>query len=97
MRWLYAPKQYYQRVRRFLREHVPRHRSALGGGRRVVPEALAFARSVLHLGILGRERFHYWWLIAWTLVHKLEALGPAVTLAIHRYHFRRTCDRLVET
>ena len=96
MHWLYAPKQHYQRVRRFLREHVPHHRSALGGGHRVGPEALAFARSVLRLGILGGERFHYWWLIAWTLLHKPKALGLAVTLAIYGYHFRRTCDRLAE-
>jgi radical SAM superfamily enzyme YgiQ (UPF0313 family) len=98
MRWLYAPKQYYQRVRCFLREYVPRHRSALGNARRAIPDALAFARSALHLGIVGKERFQYWWLIVWTLVHKPKALGLAVTLAIYGYHFRRTCDtRLART
>ena len=78
------------------RDHCE-HPSRLPGVTRYVLEALAFARSVLRLGILGGERFHYWWLIAWTLLHKPKALGLAVTLAIYGYHFRRTCDRLAET
>jgi radical SAM superfamily enzyme YgiQ (UPF0313 family) len=92
MRWLYAPRQYYPRVRRFLGEYAPHHRSALGGGRRIVPEVLAFARAAFRLGIVGEERLHYWWLLAWTLTHKPRALGLAVTLAIYGHHFRRTCD-----
>ena len=92
MRWLYAPNQYYQRVRRFLREYVPHHQSALGNGRQPIPELLAFARSTIRLGFVGKERFHYWWLVAWTLFHKPKALGLAVTLAIYGYHFRRTSE-----
>ena len=43
---------------------------------------LAFFRSVLHIGVLGRERFQYWYLLAWTLVRRPRLFSQAVTLAI---------------
>ncbi|HQF38673.1 MAG TPA: B12-binding domain-containing radical SAM protein [Opitutaceae bacterium] len=86
MESIYAPRPYYQRVRTFLREfRQPRMasftlRPAL---------CLAFARSCFRLGLLGRERFQYWYLLAWTCLRRPRALPLAVTLAIYGHHFRR--------
>jgi len=53
---------------------------------------LAFFRSGLRLGVLGRERLQYWHLLLWTLIRKPRLLPLAVTLAIYGHHFRRICD-----
>ena len=85
---LYAPKEYYRRVRTLLREYrPPRMRARLDPGF-LRQQALAFARSIVRLGIVGRERIEYWKLVAWTLVRRPKLLPMAVTLAIYGYHFR---------
>jgi radical SAM superfamily enzyme YgiQ (UPF0313 family) len=82
---IYSPGPYYRRVRTFLRHYqppkvkAPLHREDL----------LAFLRSMYHLGIRGRERFHYWRLLAWTLCRRPRLFPLAVTLAIYGHHFAR--------
>jgi hypothetical protein len=87
---LYEPKHYYARARTFLREYrVPVVRARLDRQR-----FLAVVRSVVRLGIAGRERLHFWGLLAWTLVRRPRLLPNAVTLAIYGYHFRLVTERL---
>jgi radical SAM superfamily enzyme YgiQ (UPF0313 family) len=86
--YLYSPKNYYARVRTFLREYRPPKIN-------IPPNAeyiRAFFRSVLRLGILGKERFHYWQLFVWTLFRKPRLFPLAITLAIYGYHFRQVAD-----
>ena len=90
LRRLYAPGSYYRRVRTFLREyHPPRVAIALDWR-----NTWAFAYSSLRLGVIGRERFHYWHLLLWTTVRRPALLRVAVTLAIYGHHFRRTAEAL---
>jgi len=89
MRHIYTPKHYYRRVLTFLREYrPPRVKARLSRTR-----LLAGARSTVRLGVLGRERFHYWRLMAWTVLHRPSLLPLAVTLAIYGHHFRKVCER----
>ena len=81
---LYAPRHYYRRVRTFLREYKqPAVRQRVD-----LQRVLAVVRSALRLGVIGRERFQYWRLLAWTLFVRPRLLPQAVTLAIYGYHFR---------
>jgi radical SAM superfamily enzyme YgiQ (UPF0313 family) len=82
---IYSPKQYYERVRTFLREY----RAPKIKGRLRFNEFLAFLRSVLRLGILDEGRFDYWRLLTWTHFWRPELLQLAVTLAISGYHCRK--------
>ena len=85
---LYAPKAYYQRVRMLLREYrPPRVKGRVDPGF-LRQQGLAFARSIVRLGIIGRERVEYWKLVAWTAVRRPRLLPMAVTLSIYGYHFR---------
>jgi hypothetical protein len=52
----------------------------------------AFLRSIVQLGVLGRERRQYWKLLAWTYFHRRELFPLAVSLTICGYHFRRTAE-----
>ena len=89
MRHIYTPKHYYRRVRTFLQEYSDPHiRMPLN-----VDRVLAGFRATVRLGILGRERFHYWRLMAWTLLHRPSLFSLAVTLSIYGNHFRKVCDR----
>jgi len=86
--YLYAPKNYYARVRTFLKEYrAPKISIPLN------PEYVrAFFRSVVRLGILGKERLQYWGLCIWTLVNRPELFPLAITLAIYGYHFRQVSE-----
>ncbi len=84
---IYTPKHYYRRVKAFLREYeVPAAHASLDFQR-----FMALVRSGFRLGVLGRERFQYWKLLAWTMLHKHKLLPLAVTLTIYGHHFRKTC------
>ena len=85
---IYSPKHYYRRVKVFLKEF---------GNSRVHTRIdfqgfLAVFRSSIRLGILGKERFHYWYLMTWTLIRKPKQLPLAITLAIYGHHFRKICE-----
>src|SRR5271157_371847 len=86
--YLYAPKNYYARVKTFLQEYKP--------PRITIPIDInyvqAFFRSILRLGILGKERIHYWNLFLWTLFRRPRLFPLAITLAIYGYHFRQVFD-----
>ncbi len=85
---LYAPKNYYARVRTFLREYkAPKITIPLNG-----EYIRAFFRSNLQLGILGKERLHYWGLVFWTLFRRPQLFALAITFAIYGYHFRQVMD-----
>ena len=88
MRHIYSPKHYYRRVKIFLKE--------FGNSKVETPldmqRFLAIFRSSIRLGILGKERYHYWSLMIWTLVRKPRLLPLAITLAIYGHHFRKICE-----
>jgi radical SAM superfamily enzyme YgiQ (UPF0313 family) len=85
---LYAPKNYYARVITFLREYKP--------PKITVPldfeHVMALFRSILRLGIIDKERIHYWKLFFWTLFRRPQLFPLAITLAIYGYHFREVMD-----
>jgi radical SAM superfamily enzyme YgiQ (UPF0313 family) len=92
MSYLYSPAAYYRRVRTFLEEYRPPRLKTPWSLRYVCDQAGAFVRSIIHLGILGKERLHYWGLLLWTLFSRPRLLPTAVALAIYGYHFRRVCE-----
>jgi radical SAM superfamily enzyme YgiQ (UPF0313 family) len=91
MATIYSPKHYYERVRTFLREYKPPKIKAPLDFQHV----MAFFRSVVRLGIIGRERFHFWKLLLWTLFHRPRLFENAVTFAIYGYHFRKVSETVL--
>lgn len=90
LRGIYSPRPYYQRIRTFLREyHPPKIKTTLSWG-----NIKTLMYSNFRLGIIGRERFHYWGLIIWTLFLHPTLLKTAVTLAIYGHHFRKVCGSI---
>ncbi|MCE0498479.1 MAG: DUF4070 domain-containing protein [Methylacidiphilales bacterium] len=85
---IYSPKNYYARLKTFLREYRrPKVEERLS-----VRRFGAFIRSMLSIGILGRERIYYWKLLAWTFFVRPRLLPQTVCLAIYGVHFRTVCN-----
>lgn len=90
MRTIYSPKNYYQRVIRFLGQYKPQRKklSQLNW-----EKILAFLKSIWQLGIIGKERLYYWKLIFWSIFKKPNLLSKAVELAIYGFHFRKYSEQ----
>jgi len=88
LKTLYAPKNYYARVKTFLKDYKPpKIKIPLDGN-----YVRAFFRSIIRLGILGKERFQYWKLVFWTIFRRPRLFPLAITFAIYGYHFRQVMD-----
>jgi radical SAM superfamily enzyme YgiQ (UPF0313 family) len=91
---VYAPKNYYERVIRLLKEYRP-----LEKGRFRVQRGYlgALFKSMLFLGVFGKERLQYWKLFFWTLTRKPRLFPLAITYAIYGFHFRKVAERIART
>ncbi len=90
LRHIYSPDNYYRRVRTFLREYkLPKARHALD-----FEYVMAFFRSIVHIGILGKERMYYWRLLLWTLFRRPTLFPMAVVFSIYGFHFSKICERI---
>jgi radical SAM superfamily enzyme YgiQ (UPF0313 family) len=87
---LYEPRNYYQRIRTFLKSHRP------AGPRRRLSRAdfAAFLKSFWVLGVWHRGRVGYWRLFVGTLLRRPRQFPHAIELAILGYHFRRVAKAL---
>lgn len=83
---IYSPKQYYARVKQFLKDYKPLQ-TAEFRVRRV--DLQAFVKSVVILGIIGKERIHYWKLFFWSLFRRPKLFPLAITFSIYGFHFRK--------
>ncbi len=88
---IYSPKHYYSRVKRFLKEYPVKKRKV----RLRLPAShiMAAIKSIIRLGIIGRERFQYWKLFFWSLFRRPRLFPLAITLSIYGFHFRKVFQR----
>ncbi|HWQ71936.1 MAG TPA: B12-binding domain-containing radical SAM protein [Desulfitobacteriaceae bacterium] len=87
---IYSPKEYYERILVFLKEYNPGKyaRESID-----LSQIKAFLASILHLGIIGKERRYYWRLIFWSLFKRPKVFSLAVTLSIYGFHFRKVFEK----
>jgi len=81
---IYSPRLFYIRIKTFLKEYQPLSTNVSIQ----INEVMAFFRSIFKLGIIGKERWHYWNLFFWTLFRYPKKFPMAITLSIYGYHFR---------
>jgi len=87
---IYAPKYYYRRVKTFLGEYRPLTKNR---GQFKLCYLMALLKSVLRLGILGKERWYYWGLFFWTLSTRPKLFPLAITFSIHGFHYRKIFEK----
>ncbi len=89
---IYSPKVYYERVLNFLKNYKPFKRGKTS--RKIGLSYInALFKSMLVLGVLGRERLYYWKIFIWSLFKKPRVFPLAITLSIYGFHFRKVFKR----
>lgn len=88
---IYLPKNYYQRVIRLLKEYRPLN---LGKFHLQPGYIGALFKSIVLLGIIGRERFHFWRLFFWSLTRRPRLFPLAITYAVYGFHFRKIAEQI---
>lgn len=86
LKTIYSPEHYYNRIFQFLKNYEPVKRNTFHINLRYIQ---ALGLSILHLGMIGRERIYYWKLFFWTLFKKPRLFSLAILYTIYGYHFRK--------
>ncbi len=89
---IYSPKQYYARVKTFLREYKPTQARVFRFQKNYFN---AFLKSIVVLGIVGKERVQYWKLFFWSLFTRPRLFRLAITFSIYGFHFRKLLEEQV--
>jgi len=92
---IYSSKQYYKRVKIFLKEYKPRKRKGLPQLR--FWHVRALIRSMWVLGVLDRDRWHYWRFFFSTLLKNPRSFPMSMSLAVYGFHFRTIVRKYTKT
>ncbi|MCK4799031.1 MAG: DUF4070 domain-containing protein [Spirochaetes bacterium] len=90
LKTIYSPKNYYKRVITFFKEYKNTEKKRAGFN---FINISAFFKSVIILGIIGRERIYYWKLFFWSLFKKPALFPMAISFAIYGFHFRKIFNK----
>ncbi len=91
---IYSPKQFYERIKIFLKEFKPQKREE---------ETLhiqfchikAFIKSMWLLGIMEKGRRHYWKFFVSILLRRPRSLPLSISLAVYGFHFRKVIEQYI--
>jgi radical SAM superfamily enzyme YgiQ (UPF0313 family) len=83
---IYSPREYYQRIRTFLKVYKPPRTNP---GKVQSHQIKAFFRSMWFLGIKGTGRRYYWRLFVSYLVKSPPKFARFILLSVYGYHFRK--------
>ena len=92
---IYSPKQYYERVKTFLKEYKPPKRKVAFHFKFHFVEAAI--KSVWILGIREKGRRYFWKLIASTLLRHPRSFPLSMSLAVYGFHFRKIVEKYIST
>jgi hypothetical protein len=53
----------------------------------------ALFKSMLFLGVIGKERLYFWKLFFWSLIRKPRLFPLAITYAVYGFHFRKVAEK----
>lgn len=88
---IYSQKQYYKRVKTFLREYKLQK---VQNKKLTFQEIQAFFKSLWILGCLEKGKRYYWKLLFYSLFDCPKKFALAVTMAIYGFHFRRIAETI---
>ena len=89
LKTIYAPKQYYERIKLFMSEYKPQHKIA---GRLKLQHIMALVKSMWFLGVREKGRWHYWKLFISTLIKQPRKFPLSIGLSVYGYHFRKVLE-----
>ena len=87
---IYSPKYYYDRVIKFLKEYRPLEGKT--AQHIDLASVSAFFKSMFILGMIEKERTHYWKLFMWSFFRRPRLFPLAITFSILGFHFRKSFE-----
>jgi radical SAM superfamily enzyme YgiQ (UPF0313 family) len=82
---IYSPKYFYRRATHFLKDFKPEKKVFHLNPNYI----LALVKSMVKLGVVGKERMYYWKLFLWTLFRRPQLFSLAIVYTIYGFHFRK--------
>jgi radical SAM superfamily enzyme YgiQ (UPF0313 family) len=89
---LYSPRQYYSRIKMFLKDYHPQRRKAQSQLKWW--HVWAWLRSMWFLGVRDQGRFYYWRFVLSTLMKRPRSFQLSMTLAVYGFHFWTVARKL---
>jgi hypothetical protein len=93
---IYSSKQYYNRVKIFLKEYKPRKRK-----RSLSQLHFWHVRGLIYsmwvLGVLDGDRWYYWRFFISTLLKNPRSFPMSMVLAVYGFHFRTIVRKYTKT
>jgi radical SAM superfamily enzyme YgiQ (UPF0313 family) len=89
LKTIYAPKQYYERIKLFMGEYKPQQKIA---GRLKLQHIRALVKSIWFLGVREKGRWPYWKLFVSTLIKQPRKFPLSISLSVYGYHFRKVLE-----
>jgi len=89
---IYAPRQYSERVRTFLKEYKPHKGKGISQLR--FYHIWGLIRSMWFLGVREKGRRYYWRVFASTLLKRPRSFPLSISLAVYGFHFRKVAEKL---
>jgi len=88
---IYSPREYYERVLRFLEHYRPAKRRGTRLG-----DVASFLRSILYLGVLnrGNDKKFYWKAVLHALFFRQKFFSVIMEHAVFAHHFRAQTERV---
>lgn len=88
---IYSPRQYYERVRTFLKEYKPQKRKGIS--RLQFYHIEGFVKATWFLGVKEKGRRYYWKLLVSTLLKHPRSFPLSVSLSVFGFHFRKVAEK----
>ncbi|HUV45146.1 MAG TPA: DUF4070 domain-containing protein [Dehalococcoidales bacterium] len=92
MSTIYSPKQYYERIRTFLKEYKPYQVKRATNIR--LYYVWAFIKLVWVLGVMEKGRRYFWSFFISTLLKRPRLFPMSMLLSVYGIHFRRVMKKL---
>ncbi len=90
---IYSPKQFYERIKIFLKEFRPQKRKR---GRQFQFHYIrGFIKSMWFLGIREKGRRDYWKFFVSTLLRRPRSFPLSMSLAVYGFHFRKVIEKYI--
>ena len=92
---IYSSKEYYKRIKVFLKEYKPRRKKTFS--QLQFWHVWAFLRVVWVLGVWDGDRLHYWRFFLSTVLKRPQHFPLSMALAVYGYHFKNVARKYVGT
>lgn len=90
---IYSPKQYYERVKVFLKEYQPRQKKIVSHVK--LYQIFGGINIIWTLGFREKGRWHYWKFMLSNLLQKPRSIPISIELAVYGHHFRKVAQRYI--